>query len=79
MIENAVKTKLRNKQPVLGVLSDSPDPTIAELCGISGLDFYLIDGEHGAISAAQVPGIVRACEVSGITPLARVGSRFYRT
>ncbi len=74
MTENAVKTKLRNKQPVLGVLSDSPDPIIAELCGIAGLDFYLIDGEHGAITAAQVPNIVRACEVSGITPLARVGS-----
>lgn len=74
MTENTVKAKLRNKQPVLGILSDSPDPTIAELCGISGLDFYLIDGEHGAISPAQIPDIVRACEVSGITPLARVGS-----
>ena len=74
MTENAVKTKLRNKQPVLGVLSDSADPAIAELCGLAGLDFYLIDGEHSAITAAQVPNIVRACEVSGITPLARVGS-----
>lgn len=74
MTENIVKTKLRQKQPVLGVLSDSPDPAIAELCGILGLDFYMIDGEHGAITAAQVPHIVRACEVSGITPLARVGS-----
>lgn len=74
MKENKVKTKLRNKQPVLGVLSNSADPTIAEICGLSGLDFYMIDGEHGAITIAQVQEIVRACESSGLTPLARVGS-----
>ena len=74
MIENKTKTKLRNGQPVLGVLSGSPDPAIAEICGFAGLDFYLIDAEHGPLTAAQIPDIVRACEVSDITPLARVRS-----
>lgn len=72
MKQNIVKTRLQNSQPVLGVLSNSTDPTIAELCGFSGLDFYLIDGEHSPVTTAQVQDIVRACEVSGITPLARV-------
>ncbi|GAB3997038.1 2-keto-3-deoxy-L-rhamnonate aldolase [Spirosoma daeguense] len=74
MKQNIVKTRLKNGQPVLGVLANSTDPTIAEICGFSGLDFYMIDGEHGAVSMAQVLDIVRACEVSGITPLARVRS-----
>lgn len=74
MKENLTKTKLRNGQPVLGVLSGSPDPGIAEICGLTGLDFYLIDAEHGSITTAQIPDIVRACEVSNITPLARVRS-----
>ncbi|QJW90623.1 host specificity protein [Spirosoma taeanense] len=74
MKENLVKTRLRNNQPVLGVLSNSADPTVAELCGFSGLDFYMIDGEHSPVTTAQVQDIVRACEVSGITPLARVRS-----
>lgn len=74
MKQNIVKTRLKNSQPVLGVLSNSTDPTVAELCGFSGLDFYMIDGEHSPVTTAQVPDIVRACEVSGITPLARVRS-----
>jgi 4-hydroxy-2-oxoheptanedioate aldolase len=72
MKQNIIKTRLQNNQPVLGILSNSADPTIAELCGFSGLDFYVIDAEHSPITAAQVPDIVRACEVSGLTPLARV-------
>lgn len=74
MKQNIVKTRLKNSQPVLGVLSNSTDPTLAELCGFSGLDFYMIDGEHSPVTTAQVQDIVRACEVSGITPLARVRS-----
>ncbi|GAB3893375.1 HpcH/HpaI aldolase family protein [Spirosoma agri] len=74
MKQNIVKTRLKNGQPVLGVLSNSPDPTVAELCGFSGLDFYMIDGEHSPVTTAQVLDIVRACELSGITPLARVRS-----
>ncbi len=72
MKQNIVKTRLANNQPVLGVLANSADPTVAELCGFSGLDFYMIDGEHSPVTTAQVQDIVRACEVSGITPLARV-------
>ncbi|UHG92819.1 HpcH/HpaI aldolase family protein [Spirosoma oryzicola] len=74
MKQNIVKTRLKNNQPVLGILSNSTDPTVAELCGFSGLDFYMIDGEHSPVTTAQVQDIVRACEVSGITPLARVRS-----
>ena len=74
MQQNIVKTRLLNNQPVLGVLSNSTDPTVAELCGLAGLDFYMIDGEHGPVTTAQVQEIVRACETSGITPLARVRS-----
>ena len=74
MKQNIVKTRLTNAQPVLGIISNSTDPTVAELCGFSGLDFYMIDGEHSPVTPVQVQDIVRACEVSGITPLARIGS-----
>jgi 4-hydroxy-2-oxoheptanedioate aldolase len=72
MKQNIIKTRLQNNQPVLGILSNSADPTVAELCGFSGLDFYVIDAEHSPITTAQAPDIVRACEVSGLTPLVRV-------
>ncbi len=74
MKENTVKTKLKNSEPVFGVLSGSPDPAIAEMCGVFGLDFYMIDGEHSPVTPGQALEIVRACELSGIIPLARIRS-----
>ena len=57
---NSIKQKWSNKEAVLGVISNSSDPTIAELCGWSGLDFYMIDGEHSPVTTSEVQNIVRA-------------------
>jgi 4-hydroxy-2-oxoheptanedioate aldolase len=74
MKHNKIKEQFSKKEAVLGVISNSSDPTIAEMCGFSGLDFYMIDGEHSPVTTAEVQNIVRACECSGITPLARIRS-----
>ena len=74
MKENLLKQKWANKEAVLGVISNSSDPTIAELCGWSGLDFYMIDGEHSPVTTSEVQNIVRACESAGTVPLARIRS-----
>ena len=74
MKQNFLKQKWANKEAVLGVISNSSDPTIAELCGWSGLDFYMIDGEHSPVTTSEVQNIVRACESAGTVPLARIRS-----
>lgn len=74
MRENKVKTKLRKGEPVLGIIAPNQDPTMAEMIGMLGFDFYMIDGEHGAITPSQAEQLVRACEATEITPLARVRS-----
>ena len=73
MKENTTKTKIAKKQPVYGVISPTTDPIICEYLGFAGLDFYMIDAENGAISPSDITNLVRACEVAGCTPLARVG------
>ena len=73
MKENTTKTKIAAKQPVYGVISPTTDPIICEYLGFAGLDFYMIDAEHGAISPSDITNLVRACEIAGCTPLARVG------
>ncbi|MBN8588402.1 MAG: host specificity protein [Rhodothermia bacterium] len=73
MKENVLKTRLLARKPCFGVISPTTDPTICEYMGLSGLDFYMIDGEHGAISVSDITNLVRACELGGCTPLARVG------
>lgn len=74
MTENKTKTRLRAGKPVFGVISPTTDPIIAEYCGLLGLDYYMIDGEHGAISPSDITNLIRACERRDITPLARIRS-----
>ncbi len=74
MKTNTIKQKWANKEAVLGVISNSIDPTVAELCGWSGLDFYMIDGEHSPVTTSEVQNIVRACESANTVPLARIRS-----
>lgn len=74
MQANKVKAKILSGQAAFGVISPTSDPVICEYLGWSGLDFYMIDGEHGPLNPSEVTNLVRACEISGITPLARVRS-----
>jgi 4-hydroxy-2-oxoheptanedioate aldolase len=73
--ENKTKLMLSQRRPVLGVLSSASEPMIAEMIGLAGFDYYMVDGEHGPLSPAQAIHIVRACEVVGVTPLVRVGPK----
>ena len=72
---NLTKQKLRNNQPVYGVISNTDDPQLAELCGVAGFDCYMLDAEHGLIDPAQAVNVIRACERTNITPLVRIGSK----
>ena len=72
---NKTKAKLRQNLPVYGVISTSDDPQLAELFGIAGFDFYMLDAEHALIDPAQAIHVIRACELTEITPLVRIGSK----
>jgi 4-hydroxy-2-oxoheptanedioate aldolase len=73
--ENRTKRKLESREPAYGVLSTSDDPQLAELFGLAGFDFYMLDAEHGLMDAAQVVNVIRACERLNMTPMVRIGSK----
>ena len=73
--ENRAKLKLKAGQPAYGVISTSDDPQLAELFGLAGFDYYMLDAEHGLMDAAQVVNVIRACELVNMTPMVRVGSK----
>jgi 4-hydroxy-2-oxoheptanedioate aldolase len=73
--ENRTKLKLKVSQPTYGVISTSDDPQLAELFGLAGFDFYMLDAEHGLLDAVQVVNVIRACERVNMTPLVRIGSK----
>jgi 4-hydroxy-2-oxoheptanedioate aldolase len=72
---NQTKAKLKQGLPVYGVISTSDDPQFAELVGLAGFDYYMLDAEHGLIDPAQAVNVIRACERTNITPLIRIGPR----
>jgi len=72
---NRMREALAAGTAVRGVIATSDDPQLAELCGIAGFDYYLLDAEHGLIDPAQAVNVVRACECAGITPLVRIGPK----
>lgn len=73
--ENRAKRKLKAGQPAYGVISTTDDPQLAELFGLAGFDFYMLDAEHGLLDAAQAVNVVRACERVNMTPMVRIGSK----
>ena len=73
--ENRTKLKLKAGQPAYGILSTSDDPQLAELFGLAGFDYYMLDAEHGLLDPVQVVNVIRACEGVNMTPLVRIGPK----
>ena len=69
--------RLRGRQGLAGTFVKSADPAMIEVLGHSGLDFAILDAEHGAFDrgtiaarmsaarAAQLPLLVRVPELAG--------------
>ena len=72
---NKTKAKLKAGQPAFGVISTSDDPQLAELFGIAGFDYYMLDTEHGLLDPMQVMNVIRTCESTNMTPMIRIGSK----
>ena len=62
------------KGPVLGTWSLIPSPTVHELFAAGGMDFVILDMEHGPYGIAEVEAGVRACAATGCKALVRVRS-----
>jgi len=70
---NSLKTKLRDGKPVIGTWNTLGAPLVTEIFAQSGLDFQVVDLEHGPFALDQIHQHVSACEgVKTCTPLVRV-------
>ena len=70
--ENKVKEKLANGEVVLGTFVKITDPSVVEILGLCGLDFFVLDNEHVSMSRDSMQAVVRAAGVTGIVPIVRV-------
>lgn len=72
MRTNELKRKLAEGKTVVGSFVYVPSAKLTEIIGLCGFDFVVIDMEHGPIDTSIAEDMVRAAEVSGVTPILRV-------
>lgn len=70
--ENPVKQKLKNGEAVIGTFVKTTDPSVIEILGCTGMEFFVIDSEHVAYNPETVTDLVRASDLTGIVPIVRV-------
>lgn len=71
-MKNILKEKLANGQQPIGTFFELGGPSVVEALGRTGLDFVILDNEHGPFEAESTRDFIRAAENSGLCPLARV-------
>lgn len=70
-----VKEKLINKEPVLGtMISEIGWPNLIRMLQVGGMEYVIIDNEHGPFDLSQLAGMIAIGNGIGMTVLVRVPS-----
>lgn len=71
-MKNILREKMLSGEKTLGTFLELGSATSAECLGLAGLDYMIIDTEHGPFNPQSALNFVRAAKLYNITPLARV-------
>jgi 2-keto-3-deoxy-L-rhamnonate aldolase RhmA len=73
MRENLTKRALHRGEAVIGSwLEELRSPAVAQLLAAAGLNFLIVDMEHGPFNLETMADIVRTARLVGITPIVRI-------
>lgn len=72
MNHTSLKTRLASREAVIGLWSVVANATLVEIGARAGLDFHILDMEHGAYDFGSLEEAIRAAECGGGSPLVRV-------
>ncbi len=71
-MKNHLKHKLQNRDLTLGMWVTLESASISEIATVMGLDWILIDAEHGHLGLKEIMEHVRATRNTETTPLVRI-------
>jgi 4-hydroxy-2-oxoheptanedioate aldolase len=71
VIDTRLPELLRGSRPLLGMFVGIPSPALVEMCGHAGLDFVIVDNEHGPAGIESTENMLRAARGAGIIPVVR--------
>lgn len=72
--KNYLKEKLESGESVIGTWSIIPSTVTTEIIASTGVDFIIIDAEHGPISFETAQNMAIVCESKKVSPVMRVGT-----
>jgi 4-hydroxy-2-oxoheptanedioate aldolase len=72
-----LRQRLAAGQACHGVWSSLPGAVTGELLARTGVDFVVVDLQHGALAEAELPGVAAAISAAGAVPLVRTRSPFF--
>lgn len=72
-MRNFLKEKLAKGRTVIGTWSVIPSAAVADVIAASGLDFLIVDAEHGPANFETAMTMAMACQSREVSPLMRVG------
>lgn len=69
-----LRSRIRAGETLIGVFADLASPMAAELCGVAGYDWIVLDLEHGESTEADLLALLYAVETTPMTALVRAQS-----
>jgi len=66
------RSRLVAREPLYGAWSVIPSPLSVRLLAAAGLDYVVIDLQHGGAAESDLPALTSAIRLAGATPMARV-------
>jgi len=70
--DNKIRIALHDRSVAFGTWAQMNAPEFCEIAGRSGLDFVIVDMEHGAFGIDSAVNMIRAVEAGGAAPMLRV-------
>jgi len=71
---NKILEALDRGDVALGMQMYTHDADMVEIVGYAGFDYVMLDMEHNRTNPETMVALIRAAEVSGLTPMVRVGA-----
>jgi len=72
MGDDTFRERLQGGETTVGTFQIIDSPMVSEAIGLSGMDFTIIDQEHGPLTAESAVAMCAAAEQGGAAPIVRV-------
>jgi 4-hydroxy-2-oxoheptanedioate aldolase len=70
---NVIQQAVADGRPTFGVWASAPSQSAVEVLGRSGIDWLLLDMQHGNVDEGSILALIQATELGGAGALVRVG------